>query len=1047
MFKVQFIVHAYLTVIWRVHLVPSPHAGQSLSSQPQASNTPLSPLKEFSKKLKEMYSEMNVLPDDDWPPSIDRHESNLALVQHGRHLPGEKETEKIQKSYVGGKVDCILEEKKEIQYETMFDFMKPKSKKKFKMLIDGAPGVGKTTLCRKFCKDWGAGETLQQFSNVWLLHLREEEIAKAKSIDDLFQHHDEDLLREVIRQMKKTGGEDNLLVWDGFDELSKKERTKCSLFLEIFRGKVLPNCSVIVTSRPYASQQLQQNSILDVHVEVAGFTREQIKECIRRNITDEAKAEELIEQLKHRLDILSLCYIPLNSAIILYVYKQDDHKLPTTLTELYTLYTLHTLKRSVEIHSVDVDPDDITDLANLSDPISLPFKALCEMAFNGLQNDQLGFSNDQLPQSLKCLDVKGTKPELLGLMSGTKRFSRSGRDVSYHFTHLTVQEFLAALHAATELSAEEQSKLFLENLENERFRMMLLFLSGITGLKDAQLYEQIMQMAQEQVSDSQSIDLEDPKESQLFFLSHLIYESQNASLSPILAKGVQENRMLSVKFNDPFHCTVLTYFLSTSNIPIIELVDLTDEQIEIIQQVSCESASSSEVRGEKQTSNVIPQLPFLKCDQELNLKYVFFPSRCNYLSRLLTLNAKQLVSLDISAMPEGFLIFNTLKANTFIQSVKLHIGLTDDSVSHIAEWLAKNPSLKTLDISRNRITSVGAERIFRALESNTTLETLEMSSIPGSLSPISSTLPPSTLHAGGVLSHTVSSSLTNVKVGLSYFTPECFTSLLKALSRTTKLVTLVLRGLDYLYMYHEVEATLIKDVLNNNNTSLQLLELTDLGLSDATAMHIAAWLGENRSLKKLAVARSVTSMGADRIFRALALENKETLKLCEASIRSPSLSPVLSLPIPSNDVLSCNSSLTELTFSDFNLAPQWWVSLFKTLNHFSSLKMLDVSGNSFDQAASEALADMLSSTQSLKQLIINRCDYQPKALARGLLHNTTLNHIHCGTHNGAHLLGVITAELRRQDGHTEHPDVISRFKRVLGLENLFALGKLFGVFC
>ena len=58
----------------------------------------------------------------------------------------------------------------------------------FRMLIDGAPGVGKTTLCRKFCKDWGAGQILKQFSIVWLLNLREERIAKAKSLDDLFQH-------------------------------------------------------------------------------------------------------------------------------------------------------------------------------------------------------------------------------------------------------------------------------------------------------------------------------------------------------------------------------------------------------------------------------------------------------------------------------------------------------------------------------------------------------------------------------------------------------------------------------------------------------------------------------------------------------------------------------------------------------------------------------------------------------------------------------------------------------------------------------------------
>ena len=302
---------------------------------------------------------MDPIPDEDWPPSIGRHESNLVMIEHGRDtLPGAEEAEEMQRHYVGGKVDSIAERKKELRYEDIFDFeatvdkskKMPYDSKHFRMLIDGAPGVGKTTLCRKFCNDWGAGQILKQFSIVWLLNLREERIAKAKSLDDLFQHYNKKLLKKLLEHIEETGGEGNLLVCDGFDELSKKERTQHSLFLEIILGKVLPNCSVIVSSRPYASQMLQQLKSITHHVEIVGFTEKQIKECIRQNITDKPKAEELIQKLKQRLDILSLCYTPLNAAITLYVYKQEKHTLPTTLTQLYTLYTLHSLKRSVKIH-------------------------------------------------------------------------------------------------------------------------------------------------------------------------------------------------------------------------------------------------------------------------------------------------------------------------------------------------------------------------------------------------------------------------------------------------------------------------------------------------------------------------------------------------------------------------------------------------------------------------------------------------------------------------------------------------------------------------
>ena len=132
-------------------------------------------------------------------------------------------------------------------------------------------------MCRQFCKDWGAGKILQQFSMVWLLHLREERIAKAKKINDLFQHYNKKLQRELVEQIEETGGEGNALDCNGFDELSKQERTQKSLFLDIIKDNVLPNCPVIVTSRPYASLVLQKLDKITHHMEIVEFTEEQIK--------------------------------------------------------------------------------------------------------------------------------------------------------------------------------------------------------------------------------------------------------------------------------------------------------------------------------------------------------------------------------------------------------------------------------------------------------------------------------------------------------------------------------------------------------------------------------------------------------------------------------------------------------------------------------------------------------------------------------------------------------------------------------------------------
>ena len=926
----------------------------------------------FAKEQRELYSTMDPIPDEDWPPSIGRHESNLVMIEHGRDsLPGAKEAKRMQRDYVGGKVDNIVERKKEIRYEDIFDFKDTADKSKkvsydskhFKMLIDGAPGVGKTTLCRKFCKDWGAGQILKQFSNVWLLNLREERIAKAKSLDDLFQHYNKKLLKKVLEHIEETGGEGNLLVSDGFDELSEKERTQHSLFLDIIRGKVLPKCSVIVSSRPYASQMLQQMKSITHHVEIVGFTEKQIKECIRQNITDKPKAEELIEQLKQRLDILSLCYTPLNAAITLYVYKQEEHTLPTTLTQLYTLYILHSLKRSVEIHFENLYSDDITDLKNLPDPIALPFIALCKMAYNGLQDDQLGFSTSQLPQSLQgCPGCKGTKPDLLGLMSGSKSFTGSNAEVSYQFTHLTAQEFLAAWYAAIVLSAEEQSKLFIEKAGDDRFRMMLLFLAGITGLQDTQVYQQILlksyhqlqeqklqreqqeeelkqqlleqheqkqaheekrqrklqkqqqqlleqqeeeqqlqlqiqiqqlleqqeeqqaleqeeqlqlqqlqlrehhqhqlqQLREQQEQDMELQQMVDKAQLQLqlhdmeqqsreiievaedlkknFFLYHLLYESQNTSLSPILAQvlasAVQQDGKFILDFNsyDLFQCTVVAYFLSTCKFPWkhLKLNRVTDEKMEVIHQVCCEHAGSSDVRGAQNTNANPP--PFLKDTQELSLYYHYRestpPPKPTSFSYLLNMHHTILKRLQIHFdehdafdIGECEYLQEMLKTNTSLKYLKIGWNILSDlTAEHIAAWLVHNHSLKELDISTNNITSVGATSIFRALVSNTTLESLNMSYNKLQSTPNSPSLP--TLSSN-------TSSLSPPSQLLAQPTPALSTTHCQPLSPSPT-------------PHDGGVGAAMADMLSHNST------LTKLNVSGCVSMFIA--LKHNSSLKKL----------------------------------------------------------------------------------------------------------------------------------------------------------------------------------------------------
>ena len=210
----------------------------------------------YANFLKEKYTRFSVFSDSDWPPSVGDQYIRLALIEHVKHLPNRESVGELQGDLLRGNVDAVEGKKKPITLSSVF--VHPEGEGKgLRVLMDGAPGVGKTTLCRKVSKDWACEGFLSEYKLVVVLHLRDRRIAEAKRIEDLFYHDDPELQGEVVRQVGKTSGAGVLLIFDGFDELSEEERMDRSLFLDIIKGEVLLRCSVLVTSRPYASENLQ----------------------------------------------------------------------------------------------------------------------------------------------------------------------------------------------------------------------------------------------------------------------------------------------------------------------------------------------------------------------------------------------------------------------------------------------------------------------------------------------------------------------------------------------------------------------------------------------------------------------------------------------------------------------------------------------------------------------------------------------------------------------------------------------------------------------
>ncbi len=269
-------------------------------------------VKQYVESLKAEYLRMPILKKDPWPPPP--CEKYCDLIWANFTNEGMKFGDNIAKIF---KVNTG----------------------KLQFLVNGMPGVGKTTFCKQIAKEWANGEILQNYDIVLLVQLRDPQNSGAKAYGDFFYHDEERIKEEVVKHIGRRSGNGVLFIFDGFDELSKRDRNKGSLFLDIFNGKKLKESSVVIASRPYASQNLEFSK----YIELIGFDDDLIKSCIQESIKDKAEAEQLQIRIIENDDLKHMCTVPNNLAIVIYIYKQENRVLPNTLTKLYSNFISNTL--------------------------------------------------------------------------------------------------------------------------------------------------------------------------------------------------------------------------------------------------------------------------------------------------------------------------------------------------------------------------------------------------------------------------------------------------------------------------------------------------------------------------------------------------------------------------------------------------------------------------------------------------------------------------------------------------------------------------------
>jgi len=351
------------------------------------------------------------------------------------------------------------------------------------ILIEGAPGIGKSILLKEIAYRWGNKQLLKMFKFVLLVCLRDPTVQQLVSVGDLLQHFCEGNRRAIEiatvsnDYLSENGGTDLVFLFDGFDELPV-EFYKNSLISKILNRKLLPGCGIVVSSRPHASVHLRQQAT--VRVDIFGFTKIEQEQFIQQALKEQPQnITELTQYLEHHFTISSLCVVPFNMVILLFLYKQGI-SLPNNSTELYNHFICLTICRYLAKCGHPLD-NTITDLTNLPDPCNKIIQQLSKLSLEALNNKKLIFTLDEV--KAVCPDISAIPGATngFGLLQAVQHFGLTGKTMTFSFLHFTIQEFLAAYYVTT-LSPSYELKILKEKFWSDTyFNVFIIYVTLTKG--------------------------------------------------------------------------------------------------------------------------------------------------------------------------------------------------------------------------------------------------------------------------------------------------------------------------------------------------------------------------------------------------------------------------------------------------------------------------------------------------------------------------------------------------------------------------------------
>ena len=823
------------------------------------------------------------------------------------------------------------------------------------VLIEGEPGMGKTTYCQKVVYDWANGqETDASFPKIKLVLLLKCHDMSGniwEAIDDQLLPKDiEEEERENFFKYIRANQSQVLLVLDGLDEAPSN---LMKIFSDLVESRELSKSHIILTSRQEGSVKIRK--FCDTLFQIQGFASENSYNYIKHYFKDlEALGQNLLKDIEQNIELGELIVNPLFTAMLCLFYEDLEGGLPLSKTQLYLEITECILKRFCQKQGLSHNNDNLTEVYKEE------LEQLGRIAWETLKRDIMHIGEGVFTATTT------RKSPLFEFLSVQSNSSKRRSHTCYRFSHKSFQEFFAGLFLSDQILKAETD--FERLLTNERGNLkslepVLLFTLGILGLKSENDALSILKIIIKKTNILKNWDVPN---FYLYFALKCIGEC-----------STENSRLQSQMIN--FLGTNLEFpslFIHDVSFPIKFLVEA--------------------LQVNHTLTNLTISLPFFKDEYAVSLANMLQVNKT--LAKVTIVTFGFVIAQGVQQLADSLIDNKTLNDLTFCGN-----AWGDDSARILAGYLKRSESLSSFNLNFGDIGDAGATALAEVLKTNNALNSLGLNANPGignasvmslcEALKVNKTLSTLNLSETGISDAGVLSLVEVLKTNTSSLT-SLFLSDIKISHQSLKSIAEVLRVnstlKDLKFEGNKVGVggtKLIAESLKAN-TTLKLLSLSRNNIKAKCGRLFSDSLKVNGTLESLTLAENALgSRGAQLLSDGLRVNTSlRHLDLSGNSIGTKGAESIA-------ETIRVNASLTSLKLQGNNIGDPGANKVSEALKDNVSLEKLDMSINAIGAAGAESIAEALKSnaTLTILDLSLNVIgDNGAQSLCEALKKNATL---------------------------------------------------------